>query len=85
MVVVASDAVHFYANIEEDRPFSIVNSLPQMYEAFEIIRRLAPSPTTSFLGLDPLVMERYPAASPALAGIVARLGLNAESAVQNAA
>jgi glyoxylase-like metal-dependent hydrolase (beta-lactamase superfamily II) len=73
-VVVASDAAHFYANIEEDRPFSIVNSLPQMYEAFDIIRRLAPSPDHIIPGHDPLVLERYPAASPELAGIVARLG-----------
>ena len=74
LVVVASDAAHFYANIEEDRPFSIVNSLPQMYEAFDVIRRLAPSPDHIIPGHDPLVLERYPAARPDLAGIVARLG-----------
>jgi len=73
-VIVASDAAHFYANIEEDRPFSIVNSLPQMYEAFDVIRRLAPSPDHIIPGHDPLVMERYPAARHDLAGIVARLG-----------
>jgi glyoxylase-like metal-dependent hydrolase (beta-lactamase superfamily II) len=73
-VVVASDAAHFYANIEEDRPFSIVTDLPQMYGAFDIIRKLAPSPEHIIPGHDPLVMERYPAARPELAGIVARLG-----------
>ena len=70
----ASDAAHFYANIEEDRPFSIVTNLPQMYGAFDIIRKLAPSPDHIIPGHDPLVLERYPAASPELAGLVARLG-----------
>ena len=74
MVVVASDAAHYYANIEEDRPFSIVTSLPQMYGAFDSIKRLAPSPGHIIPGHDPLVLERYPAARPELAGIVARLG-----------
>ncbi|MFN8511582.1 MAG: N-acyl homoserine lactonase family protein [Thermomicrobiales bacterium] len=74
LVVVASDAAHFYANIEEDRPFSIVTNLPQMYGAFDIIRKLAPSPDHIIPGHDPLVLERYPAASPELAGLVARLG-----------
>lgn len=74
LVVVASDAAHFYANIEEDRPFSIVTNLPQMYGAFDIIRKLAPSPDHIIPGHDPLVMERYPAASPELAGLVANLG-----------
>jgi len=74
LVVVASDAAHFYANIEEDRPFSIVTNLPQMYGAFDIIRKLAPSPDHIIPGHDPLVLDRYPAASPELAGLVARLG-----------
>lgn len=73
-VVVASDAAHFYANIEEDRPFSIVTSLPAMYEAFDTIRRLAPTPGQIIPGHDPLVLDRYPAPRPDLAGIVARLG-----------
>ncbi len=73
-VVVASDAAHFYANIEEDRPFSIVTNLPEMYGAFDIIRKLAPSPEHIIPGHDPLVLERYPAARPDLAGTVVRLG-----------
>jgi glyoxylase-like metal-dependent hydrolase (beta-lactamase superfamily II) len=74
LVVVASDAAHFYANIEEDRPFSIVTNLPQMYGAFDTIRKLAPSPDHIIPGHDPLVMDRYPPAQPDLAGLVARLG-----------
>ena len=73
LVVVASDAAHFYANIEEDRPFSIVTNLPAMYDAFDTVRALADSPDHIIPGHDPLVMTRYPAV-PGLEGIVARLG-----------
>lgn len=71
-VVLASDATHYYANIEEDRPFRIVSDLPRMYDAFEAVRTLAGSPDHIIPGHDPLVLARYPAA-PGLAGIVARL------------
>ena len=60
-VVLASDATHFYANIGEDRPYSIVSDLAQMYGAFDIVRSLADSPAHVVPGHDPLVMERFPA------------------------
>lgn len=72
-VVLASDATHFYANLEEDRPFAIVHDLPGMYDAFDTLRRLADSPDHIIPGHDPLVMARYPAV-PGLEGIAARLG-----------
>jgi glyoxylase-like metal-dependent hydrolase (beta-lactamase superfamily II) len=71
-VVLASDAAHYYANIEEDRPFRIVSDLPQMYDAFETIRTLADSPDHIIPGHDPLVLTRYPAV-PGLEGITVRL------------
>jgi glyoxylase-like metal-dependent hydrolase (beta-lactamase superfamily II) len=71
-VVLASDAAHYYANIDEDRPFRIVSDLPQMYDAFEMIRALADSPDHIIPGHDPLVLTRYPAMS-GLEGIAARL------------
>ena len=72
-VVLASDATHFYANIDEDRPFSLVHVLPEMYDAFDTVRALADSPAHIIPGHDPLVMERYPAATPDLAGIAVRI------------
>lgn len=72
-VVLASDATHFYANIEEDRPFSIVSDLPGMYGAFDLVRSLADSPAHVVPGHDPLVMERYPAAKEGLEGIAVRI------------
>ena len=71
-VVLASDAAHYYANIEEDRPFRIVSDLPQMYDAFETIHTLADSPEHVIPGHDPLVLTRYPAV-PGLEGIAVRL------------
>jgi glyoxylase-like metal-dependent hydrolase (beta-lactamase superfamily II) len=72
-VVLASDATHFYANIEQDRPFSIVSDLPRMYGAFELVRSLAGSPAQVVPGHDPLVMDRYPAAKEGLEGVAVRI------------
>jgi glyoxylase-like metal-dependent hydrolase (beta-lactamase superfamily II) len=72
-VVLASDASHFYANIEEDRAFSVITDLRQMYEAFDVVRALADSPEHIVPGHDPEVMKRYPPASPELEGIAVRI------------
>lgn len=72
-VVLTSDATHYYANIEEDRPFSLVHTLPEMYDAFDTVRALADSPAHIIPGHDPLVIERYPAAGPGLEGIAVRI------------
>ena len=45
-LVLASDAAHFYANLEEDRPFAIVHSLPGMYAAFDRVRALRAATTS---------------------------------------
>ena len=72
-VVLASDATHFYANIEQDRPFSIVADLAQMYGAFDTVRSLADSPLHVVPGHDPLVMERFPTAGAGLEGIAVQI------------
>jgi glyoxylase-like metal-dependent hydrolase (beta-lactamase superfamily II) len=72
-VVLASDATHFYANIEEDRPYSIVSDLAQMYGAFELVRSLADTPDHVVPGHDPLVMERFPPAREGLEGVAVRI------------
>ena len=71
-VVLASDAAHFYANMDEGRPFPIAVSLPEVLEGYDALRRLASSPAHVVPGHDPLVMQRYPAVA-GLEGIVARL------------
>jgi glyoxylase-like metal-dependent hydrolase (beta-lactamase superfamily II) len=72
-LVLASDACHFYENMERGRPFPIVYHLGDMIEGWGKLRRLAESPRHVIPGHDPLVMQRYPAPKAALEGVVARL------------
>jgi glyoxylase-like metal-dependent hydrolase (beta-lactamase superfamily II) len=72
-VVLASDAAHFYDNINEDKPFSVVASLPEMYRAFDMIRSLADDPELIIPGHDPKVMEKFPPAKEGLEGIAVRI------------
>ncbi|HVB47094.1 MAG TPA: N-acyl homoserine lactonase family protein [Burkholderiales bacterium] len=72
-LVLASDASHFYANMEQVRPFPIVYSLGDMVEGYRRLRELADSPAHIVPGHDPLVMARYPAPVKDLEGIAVRL------------
>jgi glyoxylase-like metal-dependent hydrolase (beta-lactamase superfamily II) len=72
-VVLASDASHYYANLEEGRPFPIFHDLGEVFEGYKTLRALASSPRHIVPGHDPLVMQRYPAAKPGLEGIAVRL------------
>src|SRR6266702_5320452 len=58
-VVLASDAVHYFEELERDRPFSIVASLADMDAAFDQIRELAGGGARVVAGHDPLVAERF--------------------------
>ena len=62
-LVLASDASHFYANMDETRPFPIVWSVADMVEGYRKLTSLAESPAHIVPGHDPLVFKRYPAAS----------------------
>lgn len=72
-VVLASDATHFYENIETDRPYSIVDHLPSMYAAFDTVRELADGDELVVPGHDPLVLQRFPCAGPGLEGLAVRV------------
>lgn len=72
-VVVASDAVHFYANMETGNPFPIVFNVGDMMEGWATCRRLACSEQHIVPGHDPLVTLRYPAPSAELEGLAVRL------------
>lgn len=69
-VVLAADGSHFYENVEQDRPYGVVNNLPLMYEAFDTIRTLADGPIVP--GHDPLVMSRFPGV-PGLEDVAVRI------------
>jgi glyoxylase-like metal-dependent hydrolase (beta-lactamase superfamily II) len=59
-VVLASDALHFYEEVERDRPFAILADLPAMYRAYDTLAQLATQPGTSLVaGHDPLVRTRF--------------------------
>ena len=74
-VVLASDATHLYAHIDEGRVFPITYSIPQVFEGYATLRRLATSPAHIVPGHDPLVLARYPAAKKGLENWIARLDL----------
>lgn len=62
-VVLASDATHFYAHIEQKRAFPVLYNLGELLEGYKTLRRLADSEAHVVPGHDPLVIDRYPAAS----------------------
>jgi len=72
-LVLASDATHYYENIEQRRPFSIVFDVDGMVAAFERVEQLAGGPDMFVPGHDPEVFERYDPPTHDLEGIVARL------------
>ncbi|HEX7082183.1 MAG TPA: N-acyl homoserine lactonase family protein [Gammaproteobacteria bacterium] len=72
-VVLASDASHFYAHMETGRAFPVLYNLAELLEGYRTLRRLASSPDHVIPGHDPLVLERYPAASSATEGWIARI------------
>jgi glyoxylase-like metal-dependent hydrolase (beta-lactamase superfamily II) len=73
-VVLASDASHLYFNMQEQRPFPSLSRVDEMLEGFRTLHRLGDGSWDQVIpGHDPLVMQFYPAPSPDLEGIVARL------------
>ena len=72
-VVIAADASHLYAHINERRVFPIAYNVADVLEGYETIKRLADSDDHIVPGHDPDVVRRYPAAHEALDGFVVRL------------
>ena len=64
--VLASDALHFYEEVERDRPFAILADLPAMYRAYDTLAQLAAQPGTHLVaGHDPEVRARFAPHAPA--------------------
>ena len=72
-LVLASDASHYAANMNEGRPFPIVADVTEMVDGWQRLRTLVDDPRHIIPGHDPLVMQKYAAASPELEGIAVRL------------
>jgi glyoxylase-like metal-dependent hydrolase (beta-lactamase superfamily II) len=74
-VVLASDAVHYYEELERDRPFVVVADLEQMYRGFDTVSELAGlSGSALVAGHDPDVMNRFPPSLPDKPDLAVRVG-----------
>lgn len=69
-IVLASDASHFYENIEATSPFPIVFHVGAMLDGYRKLLALADGPDHVVPGHDPLVRQRYPHYGAAQADIV---------------
>ncbi|MGA3682562.1 N-acyl homoserine lactonase family protein [Pseudomonas graminis] len=59
-VILASDAIHYYDELEQDRPFAVLDSLADMYRGYERIREWLQRPGAVVIpGHDPDVMNRF--------------------------
>jgi glyoxylase-like metal-dependent hydrolase (beta-lactamase superfamily II) len=72
-VVLAADATHLYAHIDQGRVFPLTYNVGEVLEGCRTLDRLATSRDHVVPGHDPLVLTRYPAAKAGLEGWVARL------------
>ena len=69
MVILASDALHHYAEVDQDRPYAILSDLPAMYRAYDLLAELAAQPGARLVaGHDPEVRARF-APHPAHAAV----------------
>lgn len=68
-VILASDALHHYEEVDRDRPYAILSDLPGMYRAYDLLAELAAAPGARLVaGHDPQVRARF-AAHPAHAAV----------------
>jgi glyoxylase-like metal-dependent hydrolase (beta-lactamase superfamily II) len=72
-IVLASDAVHFYEELELERPFAVVHDLERMYAAYGVLQELARDGAAVIPGHDPEVARRYATAHEGSDGIVVQI------------
>lgn len=84
-VLLASDAMHYYANSIKGNPFPVVVNVQEYLDAFATIAGLADSSQHVIAGHDPILMELFPAWTPASEGIAIRLDVEPLGAVPMAA
>ena len=73
-VVLAADATHLYAHVNEGRVFPITYSVAETLEGYATLKKLADSPDHIIPGHDPDVLKRYPAAKAGLESWIVDLG-----------
>jgi len=72
-VILASDAVHVFEEVEQQRPFAIFYDLPGMLEGYRRINNLVDSRDLIIPGHDHRVTQAYPAAAAGMEGRIVRL------------
>jgi glyoxylase-like metal-dependent hydrolase (beta-lactamase superfamily II) len=72
-LVLASDASHLYANMEQSRPFPVVYNVGDMLEGYRRLYSLADDPALVVPGHDPEVLKRFRSPDPAQEGWIVRL------------
>ncbi|MGI5133043.1 N-acyl homoserine lactonase family protein [Pseudonocardia sp. CA-107938] len=66
-VVLAADALHFYEELERDRPFFVVSDLIEMYRGFDVLREMTEDPGRLLVaGHDAAVGTRFTDRVPGL-------------------
>jgi glyoxylase-like metal-dependent hydrolase (beta-lactamase superfamily II) len=78
-VVLAADATHLYAHMEQGRVFPTTYNLQEVLEGYRTLKKLASSPAHIVPGHDPEVLARYPAAKQGLEGWIVRLDADPKS------
>jgi glyoxylase-like metal-dependent hydrolase (beta-lactamase superfamily II) len=74
-LVLTSDAVHLYDELEQARPFGVLADLEEMYLGFDTIKRLGAAPGATIVpGHDPEVTRRFPAVAGVREGLALQLG-----------
>lgn len=58
-LVIASDAMHYYANGDLEHPFPLVHDAEAMLNGFRLVKKLALSPNHIIAGHDPEVLRRF--------------------------
>ena len=76
VVLLASDAIHYYEEYERGMPFAHVANLVEMYDAFDRIGLMVNSGEVTHLvaGHDPETLGRFTAVQGELAGLAATIG-----------
>ena len=73
-LVLTSDAVHLYDELEQARPFGVLADLEEMYLGFETIKRLGAEPGAVVVpGHDPEVTRRFATVAGAPEGMALQL------------
>lgn len=75
-VVLASDACHYYEQIEKNNFFRSVFHVGEMADGYRTLKELAETPDHIIPGHDPLVMKFYSAPSAELEGIAVQLDVD---------